>query len=210
MRLVLCDSNRILGEALAAALEASGHEVAAVTATVPAGIAAVTGDSPDVCLLGLDFRDEDGLAAARAIRQQCPGTALVLMSGSPSPALIAEAKRLGAVGFLSKDQNIDQITQAMAVVAGGGTAFGTIRPKVLIAAAPRAPQLLGELTTREQEVLRRIVAGQGTRQMACEMNIAISTLRTYVKNLLTKLGTHSRLQAAALASREGLLPELSA
>ena len=59
-------------------------------------------------------------------------------------------------------------------------------------------------------MLRRIVEGQGTGQMAKEMNIATSTLRTYVKNLLTKLGTHSRLQAAALASREGLVAELSA
>lgn len=59
-------------------------------------------------------------------------------------------------------------------------------------------------------MLRRIVAGQNPGQMANEMSIAISTLRTYVKNLLTKLGTHSRLQAAALASREGLLAELSA
>jgi DNA-binding CsgD family transcriptional regulator len=66
------------------------------------------------------------------------------------------------------------------------------------------------LTPREREVLRRIVAGQGTGQMSREMSIATSTLRTYVKNLLTKLGTHSRLQAAALASREGLLTEMSA
>ena len=200
MRLVLCDGNRILCEALAAALTAAGHEVAAVAATASDGIEAVSGHAPDACLLGLDFLDEDGFGAARAIRQLCPQVALLLMSGSPSPAMIVETKRLGAAGFLSKDQNIEQITQALAVVAGGRTAFGTVRPRILAAAVPRVPQLLGELTTREQEVLRRIVAGQGTRQ----------TLRTYVKNLLTKLGTHSRLQAAALASREGLLSELSA
>jgi DNA-binding NarL/FixJ family response regulator len=210
MRLVLCDGNRILCEALAAALTAAGHEVAAVAATASEGLEAVSGHMPDACLLGLDFPDEDGFAAAGAIRQHCPQVALLLMAGLPSPAMIAEAKLLGAAGFLSKDQNIEQITRALAAVAAGGTAFGTARPRSLAAAVPRVPQLLGELTTREQEVLRRIVAGQGTRQMACEMNIAISTLRTYVKNLLTKLGTHSRLQAAALASREGLLPELSA
>jgi two-component system, NarL family, nitrate/nitrite response regulator NarL len=69
---------------------------------------------------------------------------------------------------------------------------------------------LSLLTPREREVLLRIAAGQSTGQMAREMHIATSTLRTYVKNLLTKLGTHSRLQAAALASREGLLAEQSA
>jgi len=69
---------------------------------------------------------------------------------------------------------------------------------------------LYRLTPREKEVLRRIVAGQSTVQMAREMNIAIDTLRTYVKNVLAKLGAHTRLQAAALASREDLLGEMSA
>lgn len=59
-----------------------------------------------------------------------------------------------------------------------------------------------ELTPREQEVLRRIVEGQSTAQMAREMNIATSTVRTYAKNLLSKLGVHSRLQAATLAKGE--------
>ena len=59
---------------------------------------------------------------------------------------------------------------------------------------------MAALTPRETEVLRRIVAGQSTSQMASEMDIAISTLRGYIKSILTKLGAHSRLQAAAIAS----------
>lgn len=61
---------------------------------------------------------------------------------------------------------------------------------------------LGTLTEREAEVLRRIVAGQGTRPMASEMGVTINTLRGYVQSVLTKLGVHSRLEAAAIA-REG-------
>ena len=57
------------------------------------------------------------------------------------------------------------------------------------------------LTPREAEVLRRIVAGQATVQMAREMNVATSTLRSYIKSILAKLGAHSRLQAAAIARR---------
>jgi DNA-binding CsgD family transcriptional regulator len=74
----------------------------------------------------------------------------------------------------------------------------------------RRASLLHVLTPREKEVLRRIVAGQGTTQMADEMDIVINTLRSYVKNVLTKLGAHSRLQAAALAMREDLLSEMPA
>jgi DNA-binding CsgD family transcriptional regulator len=64
-----------------------------------------------------------------------------------------------------------------------------------------------ELTPRETEVLGRIVAGQDTAQMVREMDVTTSTLQTYVKNVLAKLGAHSRLEAAALASREGLLDD---
>jgi len=66
------------------------------------------------------------------------------------------------------------------------------------------------MTSREKEVLRRIVAGQTTGQMSREMNVAASTLRAYVKNVLAKLGVHSRLEAAVLATREGLLGDQTA
>jgi DNA-binding NarL/FixJ family response regulator len=108
-------------------------------------------------------------------------------------------------GILDKDQNVAQIAQALDVIASGGVVFGPALSRHARAAAPRRGEPLYELTPRENEVLRRIVAGQGTMQMASEMNIAASTLRTYVKNLLSKLGTNSRLQAAALAAREGLV-----
>lgn len=211
MRLVLCDDNRILGEALGAALTARGHQVVAITTSVAAGIAAVTEHLPDACLIDLKFPDdEDGLAAVHAIRLRCPGTAVVMFSGAADPVAAWEARRLGAAGFLSKDCNVAQIADALDVVASGGAVFDPIRPDIARPAASRHAHPLYDLTPREREVLRRIVAGQSTGQMSREMNIATSTLRTYVKNLLTKLGTHSRLQAAALASREGLLAEVSA
>jgi DNA-binding NarL/FixJ family response regulator len=210
MRLVLCDDNRILGDALAAALTASGHQVVAITTSVAAGIAAVGEHEPDACLLDLRFPDgEDGLAAARAIRRRYPGTAVMILSGASDPEASWEARQLGAAGFLGKDQSVCHITRALDVVASGGAVFDPTLASNGGIAASRRGRPLYELTPREREVLRRIVAGQSTGQMATEMNIAISTLRTYVKNLLTKLGTHSRLQAAALASREGLFAELS-
>jgi DNA-binding NarL/FixJ family response regulator len=123
---------------------------------------------------------------------------------------VREARELGVAGFLSKDQSVAQIAQALDVVASGGAVFEPALLSRARAAAPQRGEPLYELTPRESEVLRRIVAGQGTLQMAHEMNVSASTLRTYVKNLFSKLGTHSRLQAAALARREGLVAQLSA
>lgn len=211
MQLVLCYDNRILAEALIAALAVRGHEVVVITTSVADGIAAVTKHLPDLCLIDLKSPDdEDGLAAVQAIRLRCPGTAIVMFSGAAEPAAAWEARRLGAAGFLSKDHNVAQIATALDVVASGGVVFDSILASNPRPAVSRRAHPLYDLTPREQEVLRRIVAGQNTGQMSREMNIATSTLRTYVKNLLTKLGTHSRLQAAALASREGLLAEMSA
>jgi two-component system nitrate/nitrite response regulator NarL len=211
MRLVLCDDNLLLGEALAPALSASGHQIAAITTSLDEALAAIHVKRPDACLLGLRCPGEDGAAAIRVIRQCHPGTAVVVLATAADPALAWEARRLGVAGFLTKDSGVVQITQALDTIAAGGTRFEPalpLRPAVVRAA--RRAQPLYELTPREQEVLRRIVEGQGTGQMATEMNIATSTLRSYVKTLLSKLGTHSRLQAAALASREGLITELSA
>ena len=210
MRLVFCDDNLLLGEALAPALTASGHQVAAITTSLAGGLAAIRAHRTDACLIGLRFTGEDGLAGIRAIRLRHPGTAIVILARAADPSIAWEARRLGVAAFLSKDVNVAQIAQALAAVEAGGTVFEPGLPSRPVAGASRRDRPVYELTPREQEVLRRIVNGQGTGQMANEMNIATSTLRSYVKTLLTKLGTHSRLQAAALASREGLVAEVPA
>jgi two-component system nitrate/nitrite response regulator NarL len=211
MRLVLCDDNLLLGEALASALTAGGHQVTAITTSLEECLAAIGAQRPDACLLGLRCPGEDGLAAIQAIRHRHSGTAVVILAGAADPSLACAARRLGVAGFLTKDAGVTQITQALDAVAAGGTRFEPVTPLHPVnIRVPRPVLPLYELTPREREVLRRIVDGQGTGQMASEMNIATSTLRSYVKTLLSKLGTHSRLQAAALASREGLVAELSA
>lgn len=207
MRLVLCDDNKILGEALAVALEARGHQALAITTTPDEGIAAVAGHRPDACLMDLRFPDgDDGLGAAKVIRERYPGTAVLVLSAHTDPAVSAEAMRIGVAGLLGKDQNIDRIAQALDVIAAGGVVFEPVlsRNGRTVAGGRAGVHPLSILTPREKEVLRRIAAGQSTVQMAREMNVTTGTLRTYVKNVLAKLGAHSRLEAAALASREAL------
>lgn len=207
MRLVLCDDERILGEALAVALEARGHQVLAVTTTPGESIAAVAAHQPDICLLDLHFAGhESGLGAARAICRHHPGTSVVVLSGIATTAAFSEAVEAGVAGFIHKDQTVDEIAHVLDVVAAGGAVFdpGLLRETVTRPATRRSNPLR-ELTPRETEILRRIAAGESTSQMARAMNVTTNTIRTYVKNMLAKLGVHSRLQAAAVARREGLL-----
>ena len=201
MRLVLCDDNRILCEALAAVLAARGHQVVAIATGAAEAIAAVAGHRPDACLLDLRLPDGNGLDAARTIRRCHPETRIVVLSCLSDPATVAAARKLGVAGFVRKDQASDAVAAALSVVAGGGVAFDARpRPRDRRPAAPGGASPLSGLTPREAEVLRRIVAGQNTRQMAAEMSVSVSTLRGYVKSILAKLGAHSRLQAAAIAS----------
>ena len=205
MRLVFCDDNRILCEALSAVLEERGHQVLAVTATAAAVLPAVAKHKPDLCILDLYVpAPADGLAAAHSIRAGHPETDVLVLSNLTDPRVWAEARRAGLAGFLGKDKKIGQIADALDVIAAGGEVFDLPRGLPRREAARAARHAPYALTPREKEVLRRIVAGQTTRQMAGEMGIEISTLRTYVKTLLTKLGVHTRLAAAALATREDL------
>jgi two-component system, NarL family, nitrate/nitrite response regulator NarL len=211
VRLVLCDDNRILCEALAVALEARGHQVLATATESTAGIAEVERHRPDACLLDLRFpQPPDGLGAARVIRDRCPETAILMLSGLVDPGILAETTRLGLAGVLRKDQNVDHIAGALDVIASGGVLSRSVKAATTPPRDRHRYQPVRDLTSREKEVLRRIVAGQSTTQMTREMGVAASTLRTYVKTILTKLGAHTRLEAAVLATRENLLGDQTA
>lgn len=208
MRLVLCDDQRILCEALATALAERDHRVLAVTTTATAGVTAVAAHHPDICLLDLCFPDaEDGLDAARAIAQHHPGTKVLVLSGVSDPQMLSEAMDIGIAGLLPKDQDVDQIADALDVIAAGGAVFdaGLHRGVASDSRGQRSTRPVDRLTPREKEILARILAGESTKQMARAMSITTGTAGMYARSVLTKLGVHSRLQAAALAGREGLL-----
>jgi len=204
MRLVLCDDNRLLCEALASVFQAHGHEVLAIATSVTDSVAVTATHRPDACLLDVRFPDGSGLDAARAIQRCHPDTKILVLSCVSDLGVLSEAKQIGVAGYVRKDLKADTIMAALDVIGAGGTAFGprySGQASWRTAASP-SEDLLGTLTPREAQVLRRIVAGQSTGQMAREMGVATSTLRSYVKNILAKLGAHSRLEAAAIASRE--------
>jgi len=208
MRLVICDDNRIFCEALGVVLERHGHQVLATVTSTVQGIAAVAACRPDACVLDLRFPSPpDGLMAAYIIRECYPATAVLVLSGLIDPVARSTAHQIGVSGFLRKDHNVDHVVSALDVIAAGGEVFDPLMPRRLPAEAARSANPAYYLTPREKEVLYRIVVGQGTIQMSREMNISTSTLRSYVKNMLAKLGVHSRLEAVYRATSEDLLTD---
>lgn len=207
MRLVICDDQRILVESLVVALQARGHDVLEATTTPEECLTAVASAHPDVCLLDLYLPGrEDGLETARAIRASHPDTQVLILSGVADPLVLSKAIDLGVAGIIRKDQTVDKIAAALLQVATGGFVFqtGLVRDVVRHLTAQPRKEPWDYLTVRELEVLRRIVAGESTKQMARSMQIAASTVRTYAQNVLTKLGAHTRLEASAIAVRAQL------
>jgi two-component system, NarL family, nitrate/nitrite response regulator NarL len=157
---------------------------------------------PDVCLLGLQAGQQlDGPDIVRAILQRYPGTKVLVLSEVTAPETLSQLIRSGVAGLTHQDQSVAQIAETLDAIEAGRSVLdpGPLRVPV------RDTNRLRELSPREKEILARIAGGQSTRQMSCSMNITVDTVRSYVKNVLTKLGAHSRLQLAALASRDGLL-----
>ena len=196
LRLVVCDHNRIFCEALSSVLQVRGHRTLAIVISAADAVAAVATHQPDACLLDLRFPDGSGLDAAQAIRRCQPDTKILMLSCIADPSAISEAKKMGVAGFLRKDLRADTIMDALDVIGAGGTAFG---PKYSgqasrssTSASPHEDPL-GALTPRETQVLRRIVAGQSTGQMAREMDLAISTLRSYIQ-AMGGLTAHQRFR----------------
>jgi two-component system nitrate/nitrite response regulator NarL len=211
MRLVLCDDQRILVESLAVALQARGYEVLAAVATPEECVKAIAEKRPDVCLLDLYLPGrEDGLQTAQAIRTHHPSTKVLILSGVADPVVVSKAIDLDVAGIVRKDQTVDKIAAALQQVASEESVFHTelIRDVVRHLASEPRKEPWDHLTGREVEVLRRIAAGESTKQMARSMQIAASTVRTYAQNVLTKLGAHSRLEASAMAVRARLVEDI--
>ncbi|MFE0460880.1 LuxR C-terminal-related transcriptional regulator [Kitasatospora sp. NPDC058965] len=218
VRLVVVDDHRLLAEALAAALQVRGHRVLAVGSPGSSAPELVAQRRPDVCLLGVARPGAPGaFAGVRRLRQERPEVAVVVLAPVDDLRGVAHAFAAGAAGYVRSDERIEVVDRSITRARAGEAAASV---EVLQAAFDwllhpvrepddEALRLLGALTRREVQVLARIAEGQDTHQIAAGMGIAPSTARTHVQRVLMKLGARTRLEAAAVADRTGLLARLT-
>jgi DNA-binding NarL/FixJ family response regulator len=165
---------------------------------------------PQVVLMDIRMPRIDGLEATRQLlRRPDPPHVLVLTTFDRND-WVYEALKAGASGFLLKDVRGSQLTDAIRTVAGGEALLAPaitgrfiedyLARHGLPAATPEVP-----LSDRELEVLRRIAQGQANAEIAAEMFLGVSTVKTYVNRLLTKLELRDRTQAAVYAYEHGIV-----
>jgi NarL family two-component system response regulator LiaR len=162
--------------------------------------------TPDVVLMDLLMPGTDGIAATQRIRAEVPKTEVLALTSVLEDASVVGAVQAGAVGYLLKDTQAEQLCKAIKAAAKGQVQLAPEAAARLVREV-RAPDSPESLTGRETDVLRALATGLTNREIGRSLNIGERTVKTHVSHLLSKLGLQSRTQAALYAVRIGLVPE---
>ncbi len=160
---------------------------------------------PDVVLMDLLMPVMDGITAIGAIRREVPETEVLALTSVLEDASVVGAVRAGAIGYLLKDTNGEELCRAIKAAAAGQVQLSPQAAARLLREV-RAPASPETLTERETEVLRLLARGQANKEIARTLFIGEKTVKTHVSNILAKLGVQSRTQAALYAVQIGLVP----
>jgi DNA-binding NarL/FixJ family response regulator len=172
---------------------------------------------PDLALMDVRMPDLDGLAATRTIRQELPGTAVVMVTMHENPEYLLEALRAGATGYVLKDATHDEVLRTVRrVLAGEALLTPNVASRLLTRLVPeqrgggdsQRREHAPHLTSRELTVLRLVADGATNREIALALHLSCGTVKVHVERILDKLGVAHRTQAAVRAIELGLAPSL--
>jgi two-component system NarL family response regulator len=167
--------------------------------------------APDVILMDVRMPKRSGIEACVAIKDVAPTARIIMLTVSDEEADLYDAVKNGASGYLLKDSSIEEVAQAIRVVADGQS---LISPSMAIKLLDEFKQMsrsdrqqvpTPRLTDRELEVLKLVAQGLNNREIAKRLFISENTVKNHVRNILEKLQLHSRMEAVMYAVREKLL-----
>jgi DNA-binding NarL/FixJ family response regulator len=164
---------------------------------------------PDVVLLDVRMPKMTGLEFLQALREVGDSTPAILLTTFDDDSALLNGIRLGARGYLLKDVSLAKLTEAIRLVAGGGTMISPVVTERLLRGLTSAPLSSSidygseELTTRETEILRLMTGGYSNREIASALDLSEGTVKNYVSNILGKLGVRDRTRAVLKAIEKG-------
>jgi NarL family two-component system response regulator LiaR len=163
---------------------------------------------PDIILMDIYMPEGNGLDATREIRKKYPEIAIVILTSSESDEHLREAVSLGISGYLLKNLDGEELFDLLAGIERGEAAMTRAMAARLmknVANARAATPEEDHLTERELDVLRLVARGDSNMQIAEELVISVNTVKSHLKNILSKLGMENRTQVAAYALEKGLV-----
>ncbi|MFL7808086.1 MAG: response regulator [Anaerolineae bacterium] len=159
---------------------------------------------PEVILMDLIMPEMDGVAATTAILEHHPEAQVLVLTSFGSSTLVQAALRAGAIGYLLKDSTLKALADAIRAAHAGKRTLVPAAVRALVEGIQPMPHLGDDLTDREREVLCLVVDGMSNPQIACQLGISLSTARSHVSTILSKLTAANRAEAAAVAVQYGL------
>ena len=203
-RVLLADDHDVVRRGLTALLDgASGFAVVGAASDGEEAVALAAAHEPDVVLMDLSMPGVDGIEATRRLTAAQPDARVVVLTSFSDRERILDALDAGAVGYLLKDAEPDELLRGIEAAARGESPLAPKAARaVLTARAESRPTT--ELTTREQEVLALLAEGLANKQIARRLGIAEKTVKAHLTSVFQRIGVTDRTQAALWAHRQGI------
>ncbi|MDQ3951830.1 MAG: response regulator transcription factor [Actinomycetota bacterium] len=207
IRILVVDDHPVVREGLIAILgDDPGFVVCGQAGTATEAVAEAARLHPDVVVLDVRLPGATGVEVCADLAARVPSTRVVMLTSFPNDGVMMNAFAAGARGFVLKESEPEVIRQAVRTVAEGATYAD---PKVagkLVALATRGRRAKGpfDLTLQEMRVLELLPRGLTNHEIGDRLGIGENTVKTHLRNLMRKLGARDRVEAAAIALREGL------
>jgi len=207
IRILIVDDHAVVRQGLRMFLSLDGElEIVGEAVDGRQAVALARQLQPDVVLMDLLMPVMDGVTAIGILRREVPEAEVVALTSVLEDNAVIGAIRAGAIGYLLKDTEADELIRAIKAAANGQV---QLSPKAAarLMREVRTPES-AELTEREAEVLRLLARGLSNKEIAQALVIGEKTVKTHVSNILSKLNVSSRTQAALYAARVGLVSAL--
>lgn len=208
-KLLIVDDHRVFCQGLEAVFRAEPDFEPLIVSNHAHALGVVASWQPDVVIMDLRLGEVSGIDLTREMVALPFPPAVVVLTAYADAATALEAVQSGAAGFVAKNASIEQVIGAARAAVLGGSWL----PRELLTRLVRepqdqvgAPQLITQLTAREQQVLGLMVSGLDRNGIAEKLNQSPNTVRTHIRNVIVKLNCHSAVEAVAVGLRAGLRP----
>jgi DNA-binding NarL/FixJ family response regulator len=205
MKVLVVDDHQIIREGLRTILEAEpGIDVVGEAANGHDAVASAMKLRPDVVLMDISMRDLNGIDATARITGEIPGVKVIGLSMHSDRRFAVAMLDAGASGYLLKDSAADELVRALRTVMSGQTYLSSDIPGLAAAVATNAAGDTSPLSSREREVLQLLSEGRSTKAIAKQLRIAVTTVETHRRQIMSKLNLRTIAELTKFAIREGL------
>lgn len=212
LQVAIVDDHRLLTDAIRLLLKGEpGIQIAGVFHTAEEALSSWEQHPPNIVLMDIDLPGMDGIEATRRLLEAHPEIRVIVITAFQESDLLAEAVKLGAVGFVPKTHAAEHLVQVIRMVGEGQMVLPADQLAALFSGQPFRSGLASrkthsrDLTVRETRILQEVADGWSTADIAVRLSLSPSTVRGYLRDIMARLGVHSQVEAVAVAIRSGLV-----